>query len=157
VRSPRFPIYIPSKDRADQAFTAEMLFRDGVDFKVVVEPQEVEKYSMLGKQRLLVLPENDRGLVYARNWIKDHATAAGHERHWQFDDDIPQMERVYRGYRIQCSSNAAIVVAEDFAERYENIALLSFNSTHFVLMSRGRSSTNPPPFYLNHRCYTCFK
>lgn len=157
AQKPCYPIYIPSKGRADKLFTARMFLKDEVDFKIVVEPQEMASYSAVySENRLLVLPENDRGLVYARNWIKNHSISEGHKRHWQFDDDIIYFARVYKGYRLQCASNVALVIAEDFANRYENIALASFNYEKFIAASKGTADIRWPPFYLNHRCYTCF-
>ncbi len=153
---PRYPIYIPSKGRAANFLTAKMFDRDAVRYHVVIEPSQVEKYQAW-KDKLIVLPENDRGLVYARNWIKDHATAAGHERHWQFDDDVRSMTRVYRGNRLYVASNIALSIAEDFVDRYENVGLASFNSEFFVPSTYGKTrNTRTPPFYLNARCYTNF-
>lgn len=153
---PRYPVYIPTKGRAKQFLTARMFEADGVDFRVVVEPNEVERYAEWAG-RLLVMPENDRGLVYARNWIKDYSKSRGEERHWQFDDDIEYASRILKGYRIRCDSNVALAAAEDFADRYENVALLSFNSEFFLPCNGGTlSSQRWPPFYRNARCYTCF-
>lgn len=45
---------------------------------------------------------------------------------------------------------------EDFADRYENVWLLSPNSSFFVPVSRGSARQRWPPFYLNGRCYTVF-
>lgn len=154
---PRYPIYIPSKGRANKFFTASMFDADGIDFKVVVEPQEVENYvSIVSEDRVLVLPENNRGLVYSRNWIKRHSIESGEERHWQFDDDIQYMMRCHKGYRIPCSSKVALVAAEDFVDRYENVALASFNSTFFVRQAKGVMQNYRPPFHANFRCYTVF-
>lgn len=156
MRSPRYPIYIPSKSRADLMFTAKAFDKDGVSYRVVVEPNEVEDYKKYG-DRLLVLPENSKGLVYARNWIKEHAISEGHARHWQFDDDIEYLSRIHKGYRIRCSSNVALRVLEDFVDRYENIALASFNSEFFIPVAHGKAHTTlHKVFYLNARCYTCF-
>lgn len=152
---PRYPIYIPSKGRADHFSTAKMFDRDGVTYRVVVEPNEVSKYQAWA-DRLLILPENGQGLVYARNWIKDHAISEGHERHWQFDDDIRAMVRIWKGYRLECISNGAIAIAEEFVDRYENVALASFNSKFFMPHVNGMTHDRHPPFYLNARCYTCF-
>jgi hypothetical protein len=155
---PRYPIYVPSKGRADRPFTLSMFREDAVPFRVVVEPQDVEAYAkMLGRDdEILVLPENDRGLVYARNWIKDHATAEGHERHWQFDDDIKYMMRLHEGWKLKCVSNVALAVLEDFVDRYENIMLASFNSEFFIVAASGIMREPHPPYYTNYRCYTCF-
>jgi hypothetical protein len=133
-----------------------MFDRDGVPFRIVVEPNEVKAYRPDFGDRLLVLPQNDRGLVYSRNWIKKHAVEEGHARHWQFDDDIDYFMRLYRGYRLECASNVALVTLEDFVDRYENVALGSFNSMFFMQSAHGVSRTKAPPFYLNARCYTCF-
>ena len=152
---PKYPIYIPSKGRADRLKTAKVFDADGVPYTVVVEPSQVEAYTRAGYGgKLLVLPENSKGLVYARNWITDHSRAAGEVRHWQIDDDIKSIYRVANGHRIKCDSGAAFRASEDFADRYENVALLSLNSMFFVPVSRGHTQFKWPPFLLNHRCYT---
>lgn len=156
MREPRYPVYIPSKGRAANTVTAKMFETDGVAFRVVVEPQEVELYeARWGRDRVLSLPENNRGLVYSRNWIKEHAVAGGHARHWQFDDDVKGMIRLHCAHRIPCTSAVALQVAEDFVDRYENVALASFNSWFFT-PTNGILARQWPPFALNTRCYTCF-
>jgi hypothetical protein len=153
---PRYPIFIPSKGRADDLKTAKIFDADGVPYSVVVEPSQVEAYKKFGYgDKLLVLPENSKGLVYARNWITEYSVSRGDVRHWQIDDDIRQIYRVYKGHRMVCDSAVAFAASEDFADRYENVALLALNSTFFVPISRGvQRQKNIPPFYLNHRCYT---
>lgn len=157
TEGPRYPIYIPSKGRAGKSQTIHMFLGEGVEFKVVVEPQEVENYATeVGRNQLLVLPDNDQGLVYVRNWIKDHSVSEGHERHWQFDDDVFYFSRVHRGYRIRCPARVAIVLLEDFVDRYENVALASFDYEKFILVAKGHGSASLPPFCINKRCYTVF-
>jgi hypothetical protein len=102
---------------------------------------------------LLVLPEDGKGLVYSRNWITAYSRKRGDVRHWQIDDDIMFVMRMYRGARLYCVSNVAIAAMEDFVDRYENVALASPNSEFFVPES-GIMAKNWPPFFLNHRCYT---
>lgn len=154
---PRHPIYIPSKGRAGRSQTARMFDKWGVDYNVVVEPQDVAAYAEhIDFDRLVVLPDNDRGLVFARNFIKDHSIAAGAERHWQFDDDISQMRRLFKGYRLTADASVALRVAEDFTDRYTNVALTSFNCAAFLPCTSGTTAVQFPPFYLNVRCYTCF-
>ncbi len=98
---PRYPVYIPSKGRAAQVLTAKCFAADGVPFRLVVEPQEVEAYAAVwGRSCLLILPENNQGLVYARNWIKAYSIAQGQERHWQFDDDIKECWRLHKGHSV---------------------------------------------------------
>lgn len=156
MRLPRYPVFIPSKGRADRLLTAKMFTKAGVPFKVVVEPSEVPAYErQWGADSVVSLPENNRGLVYSRNWIKRHSTEQGHARHWQFDDDIRRMIRLHRGKRIVCDAGVALAVAEDFTDRYENVALTSFNSW-FLVPTTGIMAMDWKPFMLNARCYTVF-
>lgn len=135
--SPRYPIYIPSKGRATSPFTIAMFLRDRVEFRVVVEEAEASAYAAVcGAERVLVLPESGRGLTYSRNWIKAHAAAAGYKRHWQFDDDIRGMNRPYKNQKLSVAADVAIMCAEDFTDRYTNVALTSFNSQFFYARER---------------------
>jgi hypothetical protein len=154
---PRYPVYIPTKGRAGVPLTGKMFDRDSVPYKMVVEPAEREAYTKAGYgDKLLILPENGRGLVYARNWIKDYSISQGEARHWQFDDDIIRITRLYKGYRFRVPSGTALAACEDFADRYENVALVSINSEFFVPVTAGLERIKVPPFYLNGRCYTVF-
>lgn len=69
AETPRYPVYIPPKGRFDQCLTAISLARDGVPFRLVVEPQERSEYEQrFGRRRVLVLPFSNRGSVIpARN------------------------------------------------------------------------------------------
>lgn len=132
--TPRYPIYVPSKGRVTTCYTANFLIADGVPFYLVVEPQEHDVYTeRYGAERVLVLPFSNPGSVIpARNWIKEHATAAGHLRHWQLDDNIKWIDRRWRARRLRCDSATAFRVVEDFTDRYENIALAGMNYTMFA-------------------------
>lgn len=153
---PRYPIFIPSLGRAQKCVSADMFIKDEIPFKLVVQPDQVKAYAeRYGIENILVLPEDGKGLVYARNWIKDYSVAQGDERHWQFDDDIKYFDRLYRGHRIPCASNIAVSIIEDFVDRYENVAIASPNSSFFIV-SNETTNSQWPPFYLNSRCYTCF-
>lgn len=155
--SPVYPVYVPSKGRSDRFLSGKTFARDGVPFRVVVEPTEVGSYAaVVGEENVLSLPESGRGLVYSRNWIKDHSISEGHERHWQFDDDIRRFWRMHLGRRLPCSASVAIAAAEDFTDRYSNVALTSFNSSFFVTVTKGTCRQKWAPFYRNSRCYTCF-
>lgn len=148
---PKYPIYIPSKGRYAFCYTAKMLAEDGVPFYLVVEEKEKEKYAEIyGEDRILVLPFSDMGSVIpSRNWIKEHATENGHKRHWQLDDNITEMYRLYRGKRIRCDAGIALAVCEDFTERYTNIAIAGLNYTMFAI------AKSISPFFLNVHVYSC--
>jgi TET-Associated Glycosyltransferase len=149
---PTYPVYVPSKGRADTCYTAKFLVRDGVPFQLVVEPQEHDLYAeRYGAERVLVLPHRDRGLHVTRCWIKDHATATGAVRHWQLDDNIRQLVRVYRGSRIRCAAGPALAITEQFVDRYENVAIAGLNYEMF----HNPLKYDFPPFWLNVHVYSC--
>jgi hypothetical protein len=163
---PRYPVYIPSKGRADVCYTAKCLVADGVPFYLVVEPQEEALYrTEFPDAHFLILPwsgddqtrrdfclhhsiENG-GLIAVRNWIKEHATAAGFERHWQLDDNIRCFYRRYKVKRIYCDAGIALRVCEDFTDRYENVAISGLN---YSMNVPDRRYT---PLQINCHVYSC--
>ncbi len=149
---PKYPIYVPSKGRADCCLTAKFLEKDGVPYKLVVEKQERKDYAdRFGEDQILVLPFSNKGSVIpCRNWIKDHAAKAGHLRHWQLDDNIGQIRRMYKRKRIVCEAGIALRCTEQFVDRYENVAIAGLN---YAMFAYGADAI--PPFYLNIRIYSC--
>ena len=149
---PQFPVYIISKGRFNNCLTAKMFSNDGVDFKLVVEPQEASEYSKrFGEERILILPFSNLGLggMPARNWVWEHSKSLGYKRHWIFDDNIMWLARRYRNMKIRCNANPALKVVEDFTERYTNIAISGFNYEMFL-----PSTDNRKPFALNCHVYS---
>ena len=130
--------------------SAQAFDRDGVPFRLVVEEPEVDAYAeRFGRDRLLVLPHVDRGLFMARNWIMEHAIAEGHERHWQWDDNIRGVMRRFRAQRLYCDSGPALAACEDFTDRYENIGISGMNY-HGLIKDRHKFM----PFFLNVHVYS---
>jgi hypothetical protein len=85
----KYPIYIVSKGRYENPLTAKFFKKDNVSFKIVVEPQEYEKYCQsVGKEYVLKLPFANLGVgsYPARNFCWEHSIKNGHDRHWVFDD-----------------------------------------------------------------------
>lgn len=153
---PRYPIYIPSKGRAEHCLTAKFLKKDGVPFYLVVEPEERDIYAKIhGTKRLLVLDFPFKGadwqLPAVRNFIKKHAESTGVYRHWQLDDNIREVRRLYKGQRIVCNSRKAFSAIEDFVDRYENVGMAGMNYMMFVVPSGPKGL---PPFYLNCHVYS---
>ena len=153
---PRYPIYIPSVGRWENPLTSRALTAIGIDdHKVVVEPAQYENYaSVLGRDKLLVLPEDysarSTGSIPARNWIWEHSLAAGHARHWIIDDNVRGFIRMHRNRRIAVSDPAIFCAAEDFTDRYTNVAFSGFN---YMYLTKERDR-NFPQFYLNTRVYS---
>ena len=148
---PRYPIYIPSKGRSDVCQTATFLEADGVPFYLVVEPRELALYrERYPTAEILELPENDIGLIGARNWIKAHSIEAGAVRHWQIDDNIMGVWRRQEGLKIRCDAGFAFACVEDFVDRYENVAIAGLNYYMFA-----PNHMPMPPFVSNVHVYSC--
>lgn len=149
---PTYPVYIPSKGRADCCYTAKSLDAGGVPFYLVVEPQEADAYAKhFGFERLIILPFHDLGSsIPARNFLWEHSKSAGFERHWMLDDNIRAFYRRYRGRRLYCEPGIALRVAEDFTNRYENIAIAGLNYYKLVPSDQKR-----PPLQINCHVYSC--
>jgi hypothetical protein len=148
---PRYPIYVPSKHRSTACTTVQQLQRDGVPCTLVVEPQEAALYAAaFPTVPLLQLDRNNGGLLYARNWIKAHATATGAARHWQLDDNMRRFYRRYHGRRIPCKGGIALRVCEDFVDRYTNVAVAGLAYKMFV-----PDLVSIPPYWLNVHVYSC--
>lgn len=149
----RYPVYIPSKGRADCCLTARVLVKERVPFFLVVEPQEADAYAAeFGRERLLILPFQNLGIgsMPARNWIWEHARASGAKRHWAIDDNISGFWRRWKARKIRCDAGAALSACEDFTDRYENVAVSGLNYYMFSI-----NKTKQPPFYLNVHVYSC--
>ncbi len=155
---PQYPIYIPSKGRWESRWTIRSFEEIGLDFRVVVEPQEFDKYAAyVDPKKILVTPHRDEGVVVTRNWIWDHAQASGTKRYWTFDDNIGEqlkqgvmgLYRLNRNLKVPLATGTGLAIIEQFVERYENIPIAGMN--YFMFASR---KTRVPPFYLNNRIYS---
>lgn len=148
---PRYPVYVPSKGRAARCLTADWLIRDGVPFRIVIEPCDVLDYSTrYGYDRLLVMPRDNMTLIGARNWIRTHAEAAGAARHWQLDDNIRRSYYRYQRHRMYVTGAIALRACEDFTDRYANVAISGLNYSFLV-----KDRQPIPPFYVNGKVYSC--
>ena len=151
--NPKYPIYIPSKGRSDCAITADALVAMKVPFTLVVEPPDYEAYvARYGAGAVLELPFANlgQGSIPARNWIWEHARSHNAARHWVIDDNIQRFYRVNNNRRIQVSSGTIFRCAEDFTDRFTNVAFAGFNYMGFV---KDREP-NIQPFMLNTRIYS---
>jgi hypothetical protein len=145
----RHTIYIPSRGRSDTCLTAAVLLEDDVDFLVVVEPQEKESYvDQFGETRCLVMDDNDRGIAYVRNWIKDYSKGKGEPFHWQIDDNIKgfQIRQGNRNERIGPSRCLSLV--ETNVEQFSNIAAAGITHAAFAFSAS-------QPVDINKQVYSC--
>jgi hypothetical protein len=116
-----YPVYIPSKGRSEND-TTKLCIRENIPFYLVVEPQDADDYiSNHGKENCLVMPENNKGLPYARRFCKQHSIDQGHEWHWQIDDDIKGVMVRQDGKNIKTPVKPVICEIQNFIARYKNI------------------------------------
>jgi hypothetical protein len=147
---PRYPVFVPSKGRWANPQTARMFLEDRVPFRLVVEPSEADRYrEAIPEAPLLVTPRDEMRLVGVRNWIRDVSEEEGHERHWQFDDNIRCMRRWHENRRVPVAAGLALRVAEDFTDRYENVGITGFDYAMFGITPR-----NFKPYRLNVHVYS---
>lgn len=150
----RFPVYVISKGRADAQITSGELGALGVAHSLVVEPQEAEGYRARAHElaKVLVLPFSNlgQGSIPARNWVWEHATTAGAERHWIMDDNIQGFYRYNRNRIAKLKTPAGLEAVEDFVDRYENVPMAGLNYEMFVPRAK-----KLPPFVANRRVYSC--
>jgi len=120
-------------------------------YRIVVEPSEYDLYAaVIDPEKILVLPEDDMKLIGSRNWIKAHSINEGHAKHWQFDDNIEQFNRLNRNLQVKVTDGTIFRCAEDFTDRYENVAYSGLQYDHFA-----KAKELHKPFCLNTRIYSC--
>jgi hypothetical protein len=82
-------IFIPSKNRVENSPLLKFAQQDNADIIVVIEPQDEQKYkTKFPDFNYIILPVNNAGITYVRNYIKQYTENAGIQNYWQLDDDI---------------------------------------------------------------------
>jgi hypothetical protein len=164
--NPQFPIYIPSKGRADSRLTMRFFDAVGVPYSVIVEEQEYNNYAtVISKDKLLVLDKayqrdytalinlddsQSKGSGPARNFAWDNAVTAGAKWHWIVDDNIYRFDRLNRNLFVPVADGTIFKCMEDFVLRYKNVAIAGPNYQHFVPYREKKL-----PFNANTRIYSC--
>jgi hypothetical protein len=151
--NPAYPVYVISKGRWESRLTVKALERMKVPYNIVIEPQEYNHYAaVIDPTKVLTLPFSNlgQGSIPARNWIWEHAVSASAARHWILDDNIQGFYRLNRNTKILAQTGAIFRAAEDFVDRYENVALAGF---HYTMFAPRRSKR--PAFLVNTRVYSC--
>ena len=163
--NPKNPVYIISKGRWETRKTARALDSMGVPFFIVVEASEYHKYKeVVTGGTVLVLDKKyqdeydpmtkddwkSNGPGAARNFCWDHSIDLGADSHWVLDDNILAFGRVNKNTYARVNSGTIFKVAEDFVDRYENVAIAGFQYFMFMVFKEER-----PAFILNSRIYSC--
>ena len=166
--NPQFPIYIPSKGRAESRLTSRALDAMGVPYRIVIEEQEWPAYSAkVPENRLLILDRayqrnyetcdslgdtKSKGPGPARNFIWAHAIAEGHPWHWVMDDNIKDFRRLNGYAKIKVADGAIFGAMEDYCLRYDNVAMAGPDYTMFAYSA---DPSRVPPLVMNTRIYSC--
>ena len=165
--NPKYPIYIVSKGRWKTRLTSKALDRINVPYYIVVEAHEWGEYaSVIDPAKVLVLPPEflrdydtcddvgdarGKGPGAARNFCWVHSSLMHEsERHWVMDDNIASFNRLNRNLMVKVTSGTIFRAAEDFVDRYENVAIAGFNYDFFA-----KAKEPLPAFVMNTRIYSC--
>jgi hypothetical protein len=149
---PKYPYYIISKGRADSRYTSKTFEEIGLPYHIVIEPQEYEAYAKnIDPSKIVVTDFSNlgKGSIPVRNFVWEHAKAAGHKGYWVVDDNIRHLYRLYDNTKIAVTTPYLLRSAEDFIDRYENVKMAGLNYAFFAPAHSKR-----PPYYLNTRCYS---
>lgn len=154
----RYPIYVITKGRPNKIYTIETLEEMGLDYYLCVEPSEYEQYianPKVIKEKILICPEDfskrGQGAVPVRNFVWEHASQNGHQKHWQLDDNIHWMFRWNNNLQKKITDGVFFRVMEDFSDRYTNMGLVSPQIQSFA----PHIKTHYQPVIFNTRAYCC--
>lgn len=149
----KYPIYVISKGRYQSRLTSKALERMNAPYRIVVEPQEYDLYAaVIDPEKILITPFSNlgQGSIPVRNWVWEHSIQEGHKRHWILDDNIRCFYRMHRNKKYRVNTTAVFRSAEDFVDRYENVAIAGFEYSMFR-PAREKSA----PIAINRRVYSC--
>jgi len=156
MHQPKYPIYIISKGRYERRLTADALTEINVPFRIVIEPQEFDLYAKyIPASKILTLPFSNlgKGSIPARNWVWDHATKEGHERHWIMDDNIAGFRKWENNERKRVNNGSIFLEAEDFVDQFINVPMAGLQYNMFAVTEVTRAITKP--YLINTRVYSC--
>jgi hypothetical protein len=147
----KYPIYVPSKGRSFlSGFTVSALASSGLDYFIVVEPQDYDEYAKHHSEDVLCkMEENDRGIAYVRNFCKKHSTESGHAYHWQADDNIKNFAIRRDKKNVPCTAAECILPVEEVVDSYPNVGLAGLSHTMFAF-----AKSTAVDF--NKQIYSCF-
>lgn len=142
-------IYIPSKGRAGKAKTIEALMQEGTAFIAVVEPQDMNLYlEAYPSIRLLVLPANNKGISYARNFCLQEALANNQSHFWMLDDDLNGVGSVVAGKIKKGSYGYVLGQAALLLNEFDNLVVGGLEYQQYAWAAK-------KPFAFNSYCDTC--
>lgn len=131
-----YPVYVPSKDRP-KSKTVNNLVESKIPHYLVIEPQDIEKYEITSEYTtLLVMPENDRGIAYVRNFCKEHSILNSHRYHWQLDDNILNFRVRQNNKNIKHDCRNLLSASEYIMNLFDNVGALGLCHTCFAFSKK---------------------
>ena len=166
LMNPKYPVYVVSKGRWASRLTSKALEKMSVPYYIVIEEQEYEQYAaVIDEKKILILNKKyqdeydtfddlgdtkSKGPGAARNFVWQHSIDLGAKSHWVIDDNMDYFFRLNRNTKIPVASGTIFRCAEDFTDRYENVAISGFNYDKFCNCREKYSA-----YVLNTRIYSC--
>ncbi len=150
--------------RWDSRYTVKVLEGMKVPYKIIVDKPDYENYAkVIDKENILILPKRYRtnydtywhdkkgkeGSGPARNFAWEHSIKSGAKYHWVIDDNIRAFMRLHNNQKYIVNNGGIFRAAEDFVERYDNIAISGFNYEWFC--PKGQKF---PPYVANTKVYS---
>ncbi len=165
---PKYPFYIITYNRWETRRTERALEEMNLPYYLVVDEEDIPKYEQYIDKKLCTIlkldqqyredfdevVKSDRSIKSdgpARNFVWDHSVANGDKKHWILDDNIGGFARLNRNKKLLCKSSSFFRAMEDFADRYENLAIVGPNYRFFA-----SQNAHLPPYVLNTRINSCF-
>ena len=109
-------VCIPSKGRPGTLLPSKL---GSLPFLVFVEPQDQASYQAAGISNLHVLPANDQGISFVRNYILDYARHHNHDWIWMMDDDVSDFGIAGSGKVATESADVVLSGFHEVASRYQ--------------------------------------
>jgi len=138
-----FPVYVPTRGRSSLARgTLTLLVEAGIVATMVVEPREVDDYTRaFPAHQALVLPANDKGLVFSRNFIMQHARING-GWFWMIDDDVTGFFKTVDRRNIKVGALEALIEAQRFFAGSKNAGQASLEYAQIAWSAKKTFSLN---------------
>ena len=133
-----YPVFIPSKGRPN-CLTAKLMDDSHINYTLVVEPQDADAYAEAYPHAdFLILPENDAGMWYARQFVLEHCRQEGLTWYWLIDDDIKR----FTHNNETSTPRAALSYAEGLTNGYSRLAMVGIDFHQFAWSQKREYSVN---------------
>tara|TARA_R110002167_G_scaffold24964_2_gene87143 strand:+ start:5480 stop:6640 length:1161 start_codon:yes stop_codon:yes gene_type:complete len=145
---PNCEFFIISK-RRPQCITARALKRMGLDFRIIVEPDDEAEYRKLWGSHVHVgdFDTTTKSSIPARNYVDDIAEG---EKYWLVDDNIEDFNILNNNKKYVSRTGVMFRAWEDFCDRFKNVGQAGFNYYSFA-----KATDAVKPFQMNTRIYSC--